>query len=401
MHLPIAALLLLMAAGEPVEAVLLDGQTQAGLLQELTATEVRIQALGQEVVLETGALQSIRYVDAEAADPYDRENRTEVELVDGTRIYCTGFTADSRTTTLESPVAGEISLPLARVRNVRLGVWESVIDDDWQELKQRESEQDLLIVRKGDDLDFAGGVIGNVSAETVTVLLGQRELEVPRERVFGFVFPREPADQRAAVCELKSEADDQFRLQSIELRDDAFVGALLGGAEVTIPADQVQFIDFALGRIRYLTDMDATASYEPVGAITAEYVLKYKRVEYDNDRLYPHLVIGRQTYRRGLWIHSGTVLRYRLNRDFKRLQAVMGMNRSSSFCGQINASVHVQLAADGEVILDEVVSWADEGRELDIDVEGVRDLEIRVTSADEEPLGICEHLALAEARVIR
>lgn len=401
MQLPVAALLMVLAVGEQrVEAVSLNGQTRVGLLQHLSADDARLLADDQEVVLETGGLQTLRFLDADEAEEFDKENRTEVELVNGSRIYCTQFVADSRTVTLTSPVAGEVTLPLMQVHRVRLAAWESAIDDDWQDLREREAEQDLLIVRRGDDLDFTPVVVGAIGSETITVLLGERELELPRERVFGFVFPREEADEKPAVCSLQSEAGDQFRLQSLKLQDGALTGSIAAGSEVAIPADQVQLIDFSLGRIRYLTDMEAAASYEPVGPITEEYVLKYKRVEYANDRQYPHLVIGRKIFRRGLWIHSGTVLQYRLNREFTSLKTVMGMNRSSPYCS--HASVRVQLSADGKVVLDEVVTWADGGQELDIDVEGVRDLEIRVDSVEEGPLrGICEHLALADARVIR
>lgn len=402
MQVSVAGLLLLFALGEPaVEAVSLDGESHVGLLQELTPTGVRMLVDGRDTALAPGELQSLRFIDADAAEAYDRETRAEVDLVDGTKIYCTGLVADARTMTLQSPVAGEIVLPRARVRSVRLGQWESAIDDDWRDLRERPSEQDLLIVRKGDDLDFAGGVVGAVDEDSVTMLLGERELEVPRERVFGFVFPHAPPGRDSVVCSLVTEAEDQLRLESIELRDDAFSGALVGGTAVVVPVDRVQSIDFGLGRIRYLTEMEPVATYETVGAISREYVLKYRRVEFDNDPLYPHLVIGRRTFKRGLWIHSGSVLRYRLNRDYKRLQAVMGMNRSSSSCAQFDPSVRVQFLADGEVVLDQVLTWEDEPRELDMDVDGVRDLEIRVSTVQAEPLGICEHLALAEARVIR
>ena len=402
MHLSAAGLLFVMAtAAPPVNAILLDGQTHTGLLQQLTAADVELIVDGQVMPVAAGELHSLEFLDADQAEPYDKEIRTEVELVGGTTIFCTRFTSDSRNVTLESPILGEIQLPLTRVRTVRLGQWESKIDADWRELKQRESEQDLLIVRKGDALDFAGGVVGEIGEETITVLLGERELSVERERVFGFVFPREAPAQDAAVCELKTEADDLLRLQSIEMREESLIGTIVFGPEVAISIDEVQLIDFGLGRIRYLTELEPVASYEAVGLVTSEHVLKYRRVGVDNDPHYRNLVIGRRTFTRGLWIHSGSVLRYRLNRDFKRLQAVAGINRSSYDCAQFDPGVRVRIVADREDVLDEVITWGDEPRELDIDVEGVRDLEIHVTTTEETPLGICEHLALAEVRVIK
>jgi hypothetical protein len=38
---------------------------------------------------------------------------------------------------------------------------------------------------------------------------------------------------------------------------------------------------------------------------------------------------------------------------------------------------------------------------MDLDVAGIRDLEIRVQPVNKETLGACEHLAIAEARAIK
>ena len=62
---------------------------------------------------------------------------------------------------------------------------------------------------------------------------------------------------------------------------------------------------------------------------------------------------------------------------------------------------HVTILADGAVLFDADVNWQDDPRTLDLDVTGIRDLEIRVTPARPQTIGACEHLALADARVIK
>jgi hypothetical protein len=157
-------------------------------------------------------------------------------------------------------------------------------------------------------------------------------------------------------------------------------------------------VDFGLGRVKYLTDMAETATYEPVGLVTSEDVQKVRK---NMNSLGGSLKLGKATYARGLWIHSGTILKYRLNREYRRLQGVVGMERSSDSCARLSPAVHVTILGDGKALLEGDFAWSGEPQPLDLDVAGIRDLEIRVQPANKETLGACEHLAIADARAIK
>jgi hypothetical protein len=299
---------------------------------------------------------------------------------------------------VSSDVLGSLEIPLAQVGSVRLAPLDSKVRDAWGELRMREARGDLLVVRKGDALDFVGGVVAEVADASVDVLVDNREVPVPRERVFGIVYPRTAPARETAVCELVLDTGDRLRLTEIALSESELRAALVCGPRATLPLSRVRSIDFGLGRVRFLADLPETATYTPVGLIGSDEVLKVRK---NGNSLGGALRVGKRMYSRGLWIHSGTTLQYRLNRDYRRLQGVLGIERSSDSCARLEPAVHVVVLGDGKVLLEADFTWAGEPQTTDLDVGGVRDLEIRVQPVSAETLGACEHLAIAEARVIK
>jgi hypothetical protein len=70
-----------------------------------------------------------------------------------------------------------------------------------------------------------------------------------------------------------------------------------------------------------------------------------------------------------------------------------------------NKSVRLVILGDGRTLYDQVVPYAAKAADLDLDVEGVRDLEVRVERLPEiaakDIFAIQEHLALGNIRLIR
>jgi hypothetical protein len=392
------AMLLVIAASPEAEILTLSGQQQTGQVQSLVDGQLTLSDESAATAVPAADLLELRFPLAAADDPLTQRRSIELRLVDGSLLYASAFVLDGRDVTVTSDLLGELQLPLAQVASVRLAELDHKIREAWDAIRVRETRTDLLVARKEDALDFVGGTIGGVTLEGLTILVNNREVNLPREKVFGLVFPRTPPARDASVCELTPDTGEKMRLQSVSISDGRLTGMLVAGPEIAIELTRVRSVDFGLGRVRYLADLTETASYEPVGFVTSEDVLRLRK---NSNSLGRQLVVGQKTYGRGLWIHSGTTLKYRLNRDYRRLQTVLGMDHSSSECARLNPSVHVTIIGDGGTLLDADVHWSDEPQVLDLDVTGIRDLEIRVTPTNPQSIGACEHLALADARVIK
>ncbi|REJ74288.1 MAG: hypothetical protein DWQ34_25500 [Planctomycetota bacterium] len=396
----ISSLMLLLALGASPEAevTLIDGAQQTGPLQALTDKVVAVGNEAGAVELDAQNVVEVRFPGAAGEDRFTQWQSVEVRLVDGSLIYCGGYRATNEAATLSSPLLGDLEVPRDRLKSVRLAELETTIEEKWEELRRRESTTDLLVVRKEDALDFLGGAVGEVTGEAVNLLVGQRDIDVPRTRVFGLVTPSPMVDEDRVVCELLLDTGDRLRLTRAVLDGDQLTGKMASGPEINVPIENVKSIDFGLGRLRYLSDLQETAQYKPVGFVTSEFVQKLRKNE---NSLGGSLQIGREVFRRGLWIHSGTTLRYRINRDYRKLQGVLGVERSAGNCARLEPRMKVTILADGKPLFESEVAWGEDPHRLDLDVEGVRDLEIRVEPVSDETIGACEHLAIGDARVVK
>ena len=393
-----ALICLALLSAAPVEVHSLDGATHSGAITSLQGGLLTLEVDGAPLELNAADLLDIRPADATPPDEFVLDRSKAVRLVDGSVLYVSSFTLKDRQAVLVSEVLGEISLPSAQVRSVRLAEMEAPVRAAWDGLQARDSKTDLLVVRKADALDFVGGVVASVGDDGVHLLVNGRDVAAPLSRVFGIVFPQPIAERRDIACELLLASGDRLTLKEVSVRDDTVSGALLAGPVITLPLAQVQLADFGLGRIRYLADLAETAVYKPVGLITSEDVLRLRK---NMNSVGGTFIVGKESYARGLWVHSGTTLKYRLNRDYRRLQAVAGVDRSASGCARVNPTISATVVGDGRVLFESKFNWDGDPQNLDLDVTGVRDLEIRIEPASADTIGACEHLVLADARVVK
>lgn len=382
----------------PVEVRTLSGDAHVGRLTSLDAGRLTLEVDGAPLELTAGDLLELRPADVAATDEFLLDRRAAVRLLDGTRLYVKSFVLRDKQGTATSDVLGELRIPQREVRSVRLAEMENPVREAWEAMQDRETKSDLLVIRKKDALDFVSGVVAGIEADGVHLLVNDREVTAPLARVFGLVFPAGTPSRREAACEVLLSSGDRLVLKEVAIRDDRVVGVLMAGPELSVPLSQVRLVDFGLGRVRFLADLPETAAYQPVGLITSEDVLRLRK---NMNSVGGAFVVGSQSYARGLWVHSGTTLKYRLNRDYRRLQAIVGVDRSATGCARVNPRIRATLTGDGRVLFEGEFGWEGEPQSLDLDVAGIRDLEMRIEPASAETIGVCEHLVFAEARVVK
>ncbi|HID21693.1 MAG TPA: hypothetical protein EYP14_04755, partial [Planctomycetaceae bacterium] len=253
-------------------------------------------------------------------------------------------------------------------------------------------ESDVLVVAKKADheqlLDHLAGAVGDIRSGSVQFLLDNQTVPIQFSKLFGIIFYRRPPNRPAASCRIDLCGGGWLWARSASL-DGENLTMNLDAVRVTAPLSAVAAMDFSFSNVRYLSDMEPRrVEYTPYFDI----VWKYRRDE--NLDGAPLRVDGR-TFARGLCIHSRTVLQYDLNGNFRRFLAVMGIDQAVRPLGD----VHVTIRGDGRTLLDVDVHGADPARIVDLDVTGVRTLQIRVDFG--KNLDIADHLDLADAKVVK
>ena len=370
---------------DPTQADLLNGETVSGELLRITPEAVVFKEknlpLAEVLELRTASIPSTAGSSA-----------NELMLNDGSRLSATDVVHTDAGWEIKGPGFGTAKLPANAVRYARLAPVDAKVQLEWLKLTEKETKKDLLVIRKGDKLDFVQGVVGDIDATSVKFLLGEDLVPVKRERLYGIVFAPLRQPVVAAKIGLTLVSGDRLQARTLTLNESAAQLTLAGGGELSIPRDQLRIVDFSAGKVRQL------ANWEPRDLQYVPYfdiVWKYRANRGPEGG---PLRLGNKTYGRGLCLHSRTTMKWRLEGEYRRLQGIIGIDEASDPTGQLG-DVQLKILGDGRELLSTSVKGTDDPRPLDLDVNGVRDLEILVDFGEE--LDIADWLSLAEVRVIK
>lgn len=369
----------------------LKGDRHKGKLAAITSSGAMLQLDKGERSVPLIDILELRFPAVRPAAAPATAGSILVQLLDGSRISCTAYRTASNQATLETPF-GQIKLPVASIQYVRFGGTSEKLEEAWKGIQEREIKKDTLVVRKkeSDLLDHLGGVIGGID-DKIRFLLDGDEIPIAREKVFALVYVRRAPIAAKALCRLHVASGDILIASNLIWNGKAWTGTLTAGSDFTLAPEKLLSVDFSSGKVRYLSQMDPREiKYTPyIDAV-------WQHLSRDRNLHGGPLRLGNKTYTRGISIHSRTFLRYRLAGDYSRFQAILGIDSLVEGKGD----VHFVLRGDGRVLHDAEVRGTDAPIPLDLDVSGVRDLEILVDFGANQD-DIADHLDLADAKVIK
>lgn len=175
--------------------------------------------------------------------------------------------------------------------------------------------------------------------------------------------------------------------------------------ELALPLGQVASIVFHNGSVVYLSDLPPTRAVEMpfVGAGSTFFPYQRDRSVTGDDR--PISVDGKR-YARGLGVHAQSELTFDIGGRFSTFQAVAGLDDSAAGGG----SVVFKVIGDGKVLFDSGLvagrEWAKRmenaqvgGKEIRVDVRGVRSLTLRVECGPDDD--VLDRAAWADTKLIK
>ncbi len=389
-------------AGPPVEVSTFAGAEHQGELKSLAegklvlSTEAGEKSIAMEDVLELRLPEK----GGSPSEPAPKE----VLLTDGSRLSCEEVTSTKDEFIFKTTSMGTLKIPAEAVSSVRLAPHSNALAEEWSKLAKRQENKDLLVIPKNNLLDFLSGVVGPISDDKVQFLLGGNPVGVNREKVFGMVYGNRKPPTATAICRANLPNKDSVEFQSLTWTGKGFEGRLLSGPVIALPTGTVANLDFSLGKVQYLSDItprkkEVTVPLAIDGAPPSPIELSYHDVKTNQNFTGKPLQLGSKVYARGLCIHSKTELAYRLSKEMRRFQAMMGIDNYVAQNGL--GDVHVVIKADDKTLLDTIVRGTDEPKKLDLDVTGVVVLDILVDFVGDDDLGVGDHLDLADAKFIK
>ena len=382
--------LVALLAPPQVEVFSLVGEPRSGEWRGLTDGSVALMQAGQEASVPVSEVLEIRFRHEGTATKLEKPAAV-VSLWDGSTLGGSQLKiADKRVGWL-SPVLAQLALPQSEVAHIRFADRFTNVDEQWTKLADRELKSDLLVIRKEDVLDYLDGVFVELNDKSVTFLIDGEEMSVKRDKVFGLLFARRQGGVKAAPVRVELANGDILMAASLTGSAEGLKAKLVSKVEVSLPLDQVKVIDLSQGKLRYLSQMEPReVKYTPYFDITWEY-----RRDANMDG--GPLRLGSKVYSRGLCVHSKTLLKYRLGGEYRRLQAVVGIDHLVASNGF--GDCRLVISGDGKPLLEADVKAKDSPRPIDLDVSGVVVLEVLVDFGGN--LDISDHLDLADAKLVK
>jgi NPCBM/NEW2 domain-containing protein len=385
------------ATGPPVDVETLGSEAVSGRLVRLNSDGVAVETADGPVSVGIDRMVAISPVNTKIAPP--SASAVWVELVDGSLLLGRGYSTSGPTARLVTVDRKTLEFPVRDVGSVRFQPQTDSIAKEWSRIVEAAPDGDLLVVRKGQLIDFHEGLLRDVTDTLVQFESDGDVLPVKRPKVYGLRYHRSAARELPQpVCRLTDTFGSVWPVVSISLEDGVLKWTTPLGLEASVPLEMVVRIDYSRGKVVYLSEMepeavDWTPYFGPADNVQSLAKFLWPREDRSLDS--GPLQLDGRPYERGLAIHSRTRLTYRLRGDFRRFKATAGIDDSVRPAGHVRLVIH----GDGRVLFEADVAGTDAPKLLDLDVSGVRRLMILVDFG--ENLDTADHLDLCEARVVK
>jgi hypothetical protein len=157
-------------------------------------------------------------------------------------------------------------------------------------------------------------------------------------------------------------------------------------------------LDFSTSRMSYLSDLTADATdFTPYLDFGKQVPSMAQFYQPRRDRCLDGgpLRLNRTVYAKGMSMPSRTTLSFKIAGKGQRFKALAGIDESVGAAG----AVRLQITGDGKKLYDGKITGRDKPVDLDVDVAGVRRLNILVDFG--EGLDVGNYLDLCDARIVK
>ena len=385
-----------------VELVFADGKKLAGVLDQLSSTAISLKGSPQPIALLE--VHEIRLPIKSSGKTIDFSSGPVIAFRSGEKILGRLVEIKNSATGplailslgIEGlpPVSGQLAA-LAAFRLREAYKADPVFE---QALEAEPPPQDVFILRRSGLLSV-NGVFRGIDQDYLQVELNGKRNRVRRQLVQGVILTPLASDQKdadpPARLEIPGVGQLPVYLQGIE---QSARGPLLlfrlplsaGVAVQKLPLSAIGKILPASDKIVFLSNIEPARVEET--AVLGKAFAYRKDLSVSGDPLR----LKGQTYRKGLGVHSRTLLDYSLNKQYSNFAAIVGIDDSARGKGSVTFVVSV----DGKELLRENFDSARKPLPISISLAGAKTLRLLVDYGKDQ-LDFADHADWANARLTR
>ena len=315
----------------------------------------------------------------------------EIMLAGGGRLHAASVWLDGEQLAFDG---SELTGPLP-VESVNGLVWQPH-DRISRALAQPLGDSDQLIVAADEAPVVVVGVVQSLTSTGVVIQYQNRELEFPLDRLMGIVW----ADiSRAATgshrATVRTMGGNQVGGYVTAWSGENLTIQTTAGYEVSIPVERISSIDFQSDRLAFLSDWQPTNVEQKSWFAPPRDWRRNLNVAGEPITLFDPSTGKRLVFARGIGVQAYTRLVYSNDSMFDRLLATVGIDASTMGRGDCEMSV----VGDGVRLWEARVRGNDPPLPIDVDIRGVRQLELVVEPGQQFDLS--DHANWADIRLLK
>ncbi|MHB1156415.1 MAG: NPCBM/NEW2 domain-containing protein [Phycisphaerales bacterium] len=265
-----------------------------------------------------------------------------------------------------------------------------------------ENKQDQLMVIGEEGLTVVPGALAEMDAKEVTFVWNGQSRKIDRRKVYGIVLAPPPPEAPEVL-----RTEDLTGLVCVELADGSRVWGKLaglaegklrlmrGGRAMVLPWEKTAAVRVRSGRMVFMSDLKAT---EERTAATVTFGWPMRK---DESVMGGPIEIGDRRFERGLGVHARSELNYDIGGKYRLFTAVIGLAPGSKnpAPGSGEGDCVFVVKGDGKRLLEQRMKAGEAGKEVRLDVSGIKRLELIVEEGENWDVG--DRANWADARLIR
>jgi len=365
----------------------LGGKSVQGILSRVTETEIFLSTNEGEVGTPLSQVLALDFKPAPKTT--DVPAKIALRLLDDTTLLCKSVTFKGKEVYAALPSGLTLKIPLATVVSFLNDPANKDFQKRWTEIASPKVRRDRIVILRDGEPNVLEGSLGDADADGKTIqfkLEGQPAYApVLVERVHGLVFWRPDPSPESPICKVIDRDGNSLYAVKLGVEGDNLNIQTTFGAKVPVKMDLLARLDFNLGKLTFLSDLEPAKVVEKSGI---GLVVRYKK---DANLDGEPIVLDKQ-YAKGLSMHAHTELEYNLAGKFKDLKGVLGVDTRIGGDSQALVTIY----CDGEKRFAETITPQNQ-RQVALVVKDVQTLKIVVSARNF--LDLHDHVTFADARV--
>lgn len=385
----------LIGTSQAFDVETLDEKAVSGSLLEIKPDGILLDTPDGKLAISTEKLLKLSAHQKEASS---LSPTISIELQDGSTIPAERYAVEGEQASFTTLNKEKLQLSSRSIKAVRLQRESDSLADQYSRIAANKYDNDVIIVRKDDNLDYHQGVIEDINDDTVRFKMDGEDLPIKRTKVYAIIY-HHPSNQSspASICSVIDKYGSRWQASKLSF-DKKLVLTTPTGLLFSCDLADVSQIDYSQGKIIYLSDIKPESvswtpffnTSEPLPSMKQLYAPRFDK----NFQSNPMQLAGKK-YSKGIAVRSRTEIIYRLSGTLDHFKAIAGIDDSVRPKGQVRLTIR----GDNNTLFDTTITGTDHPKTIDIDIKGVRKLSILADFDDQPAIG--DHLDLCNARVTK